>query len=457
MQGTERLRRLRGHVHLLARARRGGGRRRRRGAGAAAAVRRGPGARAAAHPPHRLSCRRGRRVGTMAPCPPPSCRRAASLRSTTWSRPGMAAGLDAVGGDAGRAVRHHAPAPRASARPPGSTVACGSPTGTPRDPPIPDGAARRPGPGGRRPQLPPGRRAPLADGGRAGPPGGPGGPLRLGRPLRARCGGPRRRGPGASRPPAGGPGAGRRQRPGRPRGRLPGRARLVRQERQPAAARARAAGSCWARSSPTRRCRRSARRGPVADGCGTCTRCLDGCPTGAIVAPGVVDARRCLAWLVQARGAVSPRAPGRPRRPPLRLRRLPGGVPAEPPRRPGGGRRTGRRRAARWPTVAVLELLAATDDELLARHGRWYIPGRAAAVPAAQRARGARQRGRRADPRVVAALAAALADADPLLRRHAVWAARRLGRDDLVARGWRRHTTPTRWCRPSWPRPSTRR
>jgi epoxyqueuosine reductase len=41
---------------------------------------------------------------------------------------------------------------------------------------------------------------------------------------------------------------------------------------------------------------------PVADGCGGCRRCLDGCPTGAIVAPGVVDANRCLAWLAQKPG-----------------------------------------------------------------------------------------------------------------------------------------------------------
>jgi len=33
-----------------------------------------------------------------------------------------------------------------------------------------------------------------------------------------------------------------------------------------------------------------------------CAKCQDACPTDAIVAPGVVDANRCLAWLVQRPG-----------------------------------------------------------------------------------------------------------------------------------------------------------
>src|SRR5205814_7887601 len=83
-------------------------------------------------------------------------------------------------------------------------------------------------------------------------------------------------------------------------------------------------------------------------------------------------------------------------------------------------------------TVPALDLLAASDGELLGRFGRWYIPRRQpryirrnALVVLGNTANGR-------DPAVERALTAALADPDAIVRAHAVWAAGRLARTDLL-------------------------
>lgn len=46
--------------------------------------------------------------------------------------------------------------------------------------------------------------------------------------------------------------------------------------------------------------------------CGTCTRCIDSCPTSAIVHPGIIDARKCLSYCtIEHRGEFTDEHPRR--------------------------------------------------------------------------------------------------------------------------------------------------
>jgi epoxyqueuosine reductase len=163
---------------------------------------------------------------------------------------------------------------------------------------------------------------------------------------------------------------------------------------------------------------------PVEDGCGTCRKCLDGCPTGAIVAPGVIDARRCLSWVLQKPGTI-----------PLSFReqihdRIYGCDDCQdvcPISVRLGPRNTVSLDDQGRAWVDAVELLSASDDWIEERYGYWYVADRDF--------RWLRRNaliviGNVAEPqdrRVLAVLERYRSGIDSILAEHAEWALDRLG------------------------------
>ncbi len=162
---------------------------------------------------------------------------------------------------------------------------------------------------------------------------------------------------------------------------------------------------------------------PRADLCGTCTACLEACPTGALPAPGVLDARRCISYLtIERRGPLpEEHREGVGRHvfgcdicqdvcPWNRKRRRRGGAPFEP--RPGG-------------VAPDLAALATLDEEGFKERFRRSPVKRAKRRGLLRNVAVALGNGRNPAHREV--LEHLARDEDPVVREHAEWALRRLG------------------------------
>jgi epoxyqueuosine reductase len=154
--------------------------------------------------------------------------------------------------------------------------------------------------------------------------------------------------------------------------------------------------------------------------CGSCTLCIDACPTGALDEPGVLDSTRCLSYWTQ-----SPAAIPEPYR--ERLGSLVYGCDICQdvcPWNRGVERRLAGETlpAGAEPAVSLVEWLQA-DDELVERFDRLYVPRkdprylRRNALVAAGNVGGARER---------VAVARLADDDDELVAEHARWALARL-------------------------------
>ena len=97
----------------------------------------------------------------------------------------------------------------------------------------------------------------------------------------------------------------RRHRPAhRARPRPPRRHRLDRQKHLHPQSATRLDG-CFCAASLLRLTSRPSAPHPAADRCGTCRRCIEACPTDALIAPRQMDASRCIAYLtIEKRGPI---------------------------------------------------------------------------------------------------------------------------------------------------------
>jgi epoxyqueuosine reductase len=163
------------------------------------------------------------------------------------------------------------------------------------------------------------------------------------------------------------------------------------------------------------------RSAPLDLDCGSCTRCIDACPTGALDDPGVLDSTKCLSYWSQAPGSVPPA-----------YREEMGsyvyGCDICQDVCPWN-RGTEKRRADTVfpddaePVVSLLDWLEAGDDQLRTRYDRLYFPRN---DPRYLRRNALIAAGNSGEASLAPAVERWAEGDDDLLREHAEWALERL-------------------------------
>ena len=165
---------------------------------------------------------------------------------------------------------------------------------------------------------------------------------------------------------------------------------------------------------------------PVPDGCGACTRCVPACPTGAIIEPGVIDAHRCLSWLLQKPGIFDRRyrsALG------ARIYGCDDCQTSCPPTKKAGTKHVDHEFIS---SVDVLAWLNYSDNELNDACSGWYVDHRNMTWVRRNLLIIAGNVGRPDNAHLVDVVRRYLSHNDPVLRAHATWAAARLGLGHLL-------------------------
>lgn len=171
--------------------------------------------------------------------------------------------------------------------------------------------------------------------------------------------------------------------------------------------------------------------------CGTCTACLDACPTAAFTAPHVLDSRRCISYLtIELRGSI-----------PESLRDSIGdwafGCDVCQEVCPWNDAMAPDAAFTRRPDLEKIDLsellaLSEADFRQRYRHTALMRPGRAGLLRNA-----AIVLGNQGDPAALPALERARHDAEPLVREAAVWAIERIHAAQRKARSRTRVRLPT--------------